>query len=93
MITQCINENSINRNINNNAFKNFAYKEVKNQRKDSAEFVDEIMTQVSYMTKTIDDFRDFIKPSLKKKCEFEINSSINELFKIIEHNIKYNYIK
>jgi signal transduction histidine kinase/ABC-type uncharacterized transport system substrate-binding protein len=61
-------------------------------KEDSAEFVDEIMTQVSYMTKTIDDFRDFIKPSLKK-CEFEINSSINELLKIIEHNIKYNYIK
>lgn len=61
-------------------------------KEDSQEFVDEIMTQVSYMTKTIDDFRDFIKPSLKK-CEFEINSSINELLKIIEHNIKYNYIK
>ena len=50
------------------------------------------MTQVSYMTKTIDDFRDFIKPSLKKS-RFEINSSIDELLKIIEHNIKYNYIK
>lgn len=61
-------------------------------KEDAQEFVDEIMTQVSYMTKTIDDFRDFIKPSLKKS-KFEINSSIDELLKIIEHNIKYNYIK
>ena len=61
-------------------------------KEDAQEFVDEIMTQVSYMTKTIDDFRDFIKPSLKKS-RFEINSSIDELLKIIEHNIKYNYIK
>lgn len=61
-------------------------------KEDSKEFVDEIMTQVSYMTKTIDDFRDFIKPSLKKS-EFEINSSIEELLKIVEHNIKYNYIR
>lgn len=61
-------------------------------KEDAQEFADEIMTQVSYMTKTIDDFRDFIKPSLKKS-RFEINSSIDELLKIIEHNIKYNYIK
>ncbi len=61
-------------------------------KEDSQEFVDEIMTQVSYMTKTIDDFRDFIKPSLQKS-EFEVNSSIDELLKVIEHNIKYNYIK
>ncbi len=61
-------------------------------KEDSQEFVDEIMTQVSYMTKTIDDFRDFIKPSLQKS-EFEVNSSIDELLRVIEHNIKYNYIK
>lgn len=61
-------------------------------KEDSQEFVNEIMTQVSYMTKTIDDFRDFIKPSLKIS-EFEINSSMDELLRIVEHNIKYNYIK
>lgn len=61
-------------------------------KEDSAEFVNEIMTQVSYMTKTIDDFRDFIKPSLQKS-EFEINSAMDELLKVVEHNIKYNYIK
>lgn len=58
---------------------------------DSKEFVDEIMTQIKYMTTTIDDFRDFIKPSLRKS-EFEINSSLTQLLRVIEHNIKYNYI-
>ncbi len=58
---------------------------------DSKEFVDEIMTQVQYMTTTIDDFRDFIKPSLRKS-EFEVNASLNQLLRVIEHNIKYNYI-
>jgi len=60
-------------------------------KEDSKEFVDEIMTQVQYMTKTIDDFRNFIKPSMSKST-FEIKEAINELLKIIEHNIKYNYI-
>lgn len=60
-------------------------------KEDSKEFVDEIMTQVQYMTKTIDDFRSFIKPSMSKS-NFEIREAIEELLRIIEHNIKYNYI-
>lgn len=60
-------------------------------KEDSQEFVDEIMTQVQYMTKTIDDFREFIKPSLKKS-NFSVNASMSELLRVIEHNIKYNYI-
>ena len=61
-------------------------------KEDSKEFVEEIMTQVSYMTNTIDDFRDFIKPSLQKS-EFEVNFAMQELLRVVEHNIKYNYIK
>jgi signal transduction histidine kinase/ABC-type uncharacterized transport system substrate-binding protein len=61
-------------------------------KEDSKEFVDEIMTQVQYMTKTIDDFRSFIKPSMSKS-NFEIREAIEELLRIIEHNIKYNYIE
>ena len=61
-------------------------------KEDSKEFVDEIMTQVQYMTKTIDDFRAFIKPSMSKS-NFEIREAIEELLRIIEHNIKYNYIE
>ncbi|NCB11346.1 MAG: PAS domain-containing protein, partial [Erysipelotrichia bacterium] len=61
-------------------------------KEDSKEFVDEIMTQVQYMTKTIDDFRSFIKPSIVKSI-FDIRAAIDELLKVIEHNIKYNYIE
>jgi signal transduction histidine kinase/ABC-type uncharacterized transport system substrate-binding protein len=60
-------------------------------KEDSKEFVDEIMTQVQYMTKTIDDFRTFIKPSISKTT-FDVKEAIDELLKVIEHNIKYNYI-
>ncbi len=60
-------------------------------QKDTDEFVDDIMTQVSYMTNTIDDFRNFIKPSTFKS-EFSVNKAIEELLHVIEHNIKYNYI-
>ncbi|RXJ83518.1 HAMP domain-containing sensor histidine kinase [Arcobacter sp. CECT 8985] len=60
-------------------------------QEDSKEIVDDIMTQVQYMTDTIDDFRDFVKPSISKS-KFEINSAIVDLLKVVEHNIKYNYI-
>jgi len=50
------------------------------------------MTQVGYMTNTIDDFRNFIKPSTVKS-EFSVNRAIKELLHVIEHNIKYNYIE
>ncbi|AXH10833.1 histidine kinase [Malaciobacter halophilus] len=59
---------------------------------DTKDFVDEIMTQIQYMTTTIDDFRAFIKPSNTKK-EFAVQDAIKELLKVIEHNIKYNYIE
>ncbi len=61
-------------------------------KKDTDEFVDDIMTQVGYMTNTIDDFRSFIKPSTFKS-EFSVNRSIKELLHVIEHNIRYNYIE
>lgn len=54
--------------------------------------VDEIMTQVQYMTKTIDDFRSFIKPSLQQSY-FSVKKAIDETIAVIEHNIKYNYIE
>lgn len=55
------------------------------------EIANDIMNQVGYMTKTIDDFRAFIKPS-SKKTVFDIKNAITELLNIVEHNIKYNYI-
>jgi len=58
---------------------------------DTDEFVQDIMTQVGYMTNTIDNFRNFIKPSTHKS-EFSVNKAIKELLNVIDHNIKYNYI-
>ena len=54
-------------------------------------FVDEIMTQIKYMTNTIDDFRTFIKPSTMQ-IKFNVKEAIKELLSVIEHNLKYNYI-
>lgn len=70
------------------------YKRKKAQitQEDTDLFVYDIMTQVGYMTNTIDDFRNFIKPS-SFKSEFSVNKAVKELLNIIEHNIKYNYIK
>lgn len=60
-------------------------------QKETQDFVEDIMLQVKYMTNTIDDFRSFIKPSTSKS-NFDIENALKELLKIIEHNIKYNYI-
>lgn len=60
-------------------------------QEDTDKFVEDIMTQVNYMTNTIDDFRSFIKPS-NKKSKFSVNKALEELLKVIGHNLKYNYI-
>ncbi len=58
---------------------------------ETKEYVDDVMTQVQYMTKTIDNFRSFIKPSLKKS-NFCLKKSFDSLLEVMEHSIKYNYI-
>lgn len=59
--------------------------------KDTQQFVDDIMTQVKYMSNTIDDFRKFIKPSTMKTA-FDVKEAINSLLSVVNHNVKYNYI-
>ncbi|MDD3343490.1 MAG: ABC transporter substrate binding protein [Sulfurospirillaceae bacterium] len=58
---------------------------------DTKVFVDDIMTQVKYMSQTIDDFRKFIKPSTVK-TNFDIREAIDSLLSVVNHNVKYNYI-
>jgi len=60
-------------------------------QEDTDEFVYDIMTQATYMTNTIDDFRSFIKPSTHKS-DFSVNRAIEESLNVINHSIKYNYI-
>ncbi len=59
--------------------------------KDTQQFVDDIMTQVKYMSNTIDDFRKFIKPSTMKTA-FDVKEAIDSLLSVVNHNVKYNYI-
>ncbi|AXX91296.1 hypothetical protein CPU12_11910 [Malaciobacter molluscorum LMG 25693] len=59
--------------------------------KEKESYVKDIMTQVKYMNDTINDFQDFIKPS-NKKTKFDIYEAITSLLKIIDHNIRFNYI-
>lgn len=54
-------------------------------------FVDDSMVQIQYMSKTLKDFRDFLKPSVKKSY-FDIESAFDEVMNIIERQIKYSYI-
>lgn len=56
------------------------------------EFVQESMVQIQYMSKTLSDFRNFLKPSTKKVL-FSIRNSFNEIFEIIEKQIFYSNIK
>ncbi|WP_164091525.1 sensor histidine kinase [Poseidonibacter lekithochrous] len=54
-------------------------------------YVKDIMTQVNYMTRTINDFQNFIMPSNEKKV-FDVKEAIDSMLEIVNHNIKYNYI-
>ncbi|RXJ91700.1 histidine kinase [Arcobacter sp. CECT 8983] len=55
------------------------------------EFVDDSMIQIKYMSKTLSDFRNFLKPSTKK-IFFSIKKSFEEIFEIIGKQIFYSNI-
>jgi len=63
----------------------------KKTKKENEKYVSDIMFQVYYMTDTINDFQDFIKPS-SKKTSFNIKDAIIKMMDIVEHNMKYSYI-
>ncbi len=54
-------------------------------------FVNDSMVQIQYMSKTLKDFRDFLKPSVKKS-HFYIKDAFDEVLNILERQIKYSYI-
>lgn len=66
----------------------FSHKRTKDE---DEKYVKNIMSQIYYMTDTINDFQNFIKPSTKK-TSFNIKDAIVKMMNIIEHNMKYNYI-
>ncbi len=55
------------------------------------EFVNDSMVQIKYMSKTLSDFRNFLKPSTKKSL-FSIRKSFEEIFEIISKQIFYSNI-
>lgn len=57
-----------------------------------SDIVNDSMVQVQYMSDTLSDFRNFLKPSSKKK-EFGIKKAIKELFDILGKQIFYFNIK
>jgi PAS domain S-box-containing protein len=54
-------------------------------------FVHDSMVQIQYMSKTLKDFRDFLKPSVQKS-HFRIQEAFDEVFNIMSRQIKYSYI-
>lgn len=67
------------------------YKTSQISNKDINDFVNDSMVQIQYMSKTLKDFRDFLKPSVKKSY-FNIQDAFDEIMNILERQIKYSYI-
>ena len=68
------------------------YSQNRNEKEEDSYHINNIMTQVQYMTKTINDFQDFIIPS-SNQTTFNLDETIKELLNIVKHNMKYNYIR
>ena len=64
-----------------------------NELKDAnvKDFVNDSMIQIKYMSKTLSDFRNFLKPSTKKNL-FSISKALNEIQEIIGKQIFYSNI-
>ena len=58
---------------------------------DVKDFVNDSMVQILYMSKTLSDFRNFLKPSTKKKL-FSISKALNEINEIIGKQVFYSNI-
>jgi len=54
--------------------------------------LDEIESITAYMSSTIDDFRNFFKPT-KKRVEFNLKDSIENTFKLLNPTLLYDEIK
>ena len=65
-----------------------------NELKDAnvKDFVNDSMIQIKYMSKTLSDFRNFLKPSTKKKL-FSITKSLSEINEIIGKQVFYSNIE
>ena len=69
----------------------FTFKNGELTKENMKDFVKEIMNQIMYMSKTVKDFRNFLKPSLKKE-RFLVKDAIDGVLNIIERQIFYSNI-
>ena len=67
----------------------FMLKELKDSQ--VKEFVSDSMIQIQYMSKTLSDFRNFLKPSTKK-APFSIKNAFESIFEIVGKQIFYSNI-
>jgi len=58
---------------------------------DIKEFVKDSMTQIQYMSKTLKDFRDFLKPQ-NFKTKFSLQKAFDEIYEIIGKQLFYSHI-
>ncbi|MBF0338496.1 MAG: response regulator [Nitrospirae bacterium] len=67
----------------------YIYKELDMDYMDNS--IKRIMEQLNFMSKTIDDFRTFFKPS-KEKTLFDVETAIREIFSLMDTQLKNNNI-
>ncbi|KJU87683.1 two-component sensor histidine kinase [Candidatus Magnetobacterium bavaricum] len=65
------------------------YKELNSDYMDNS--IQRIMEQINFMSRTIDDFRSFFKPS-KEKTLFDVEIAIKEIFSLMNTQLKSNKI-
>lgn len=70
----------------------FSYKNGKLNEKEVNQFAKDSFVQIQYMSTTLKDFRDFLKPSVKKTV-FNIRKSFDKLLDIIGRQILYSNIE
>ena len=69
----------------------FSYKQDELSEKVMGDFVKESMVQIQYMSKTLRDFRNFLKPSTKK-ASFCAKKALDEVLEIVGKQIFYAHI-
>ena len=69
----------------------FSYKQNEMDENSMNEFVKDSMVQIQYMSKTLSDFRNFLKPSTKKAL-FCAKKALDEVLEIVGRQIFYSHI-
>jgi PAS domain S-box-containing protein len=69
----------------------FSYKEGEMDEEKMKGFVNESMMQIQYMSKTLKDFRNFLKPSTKKSL-FCTKKALEEVIEIVGRQVFYAHI-